>query len=90
VELAAYFLVSEALANVVKHARASRVEVLLARDPGTLRVAVTDDGAGGARATQDSGLAGLHDRLEALDAKLAIASEPGVGTIISAEIPCAS
>ena len=90
VELAAYFLVSEALTNVVKHASASQVGVRLAREAGTLRVAVTDDGAGGARAAPDSGLAGLRDRLEALDAKLVIQSDPGAGTSISAEIPCGS
>jgi signal transduction histidine kinase len=90
VELAAYFLVSEALTNVVKHASASQVGVRLAREAGTLRVAVTDDGAGGARAAPDSGLAGLRDRLEALDAKLVIHSDPGAGTSISAEIPCGS
>jgi signal transduction histidine kinase len=90
VELAAYFLVSEALTNVVKHASASQVGVRLAREAGTLRVAVTDDGAGGARAAPDSGLAGLRDRLEALDAKLVIESDPGAGTSISAEIPCES
>ena len=90
VELAAYFLVSEALTNVVKHASASQVEVQLAREAGTLRVGVTDDGAGGARAAPDSGLAGLRDRLEALDAKLVIESEPGAGTSIRAEIPCGS
>jgi signal transduction histidine kinase len=90
VELAAYFLVSEALTNVAKHASASQVEVRLTREAGTLLVAITDDGAGGARAAPDSGLAGLRDRLEALDAKLAIESEPGAGTSISAEIPCGS
>jgi signal transduction histidine kinase len=90
VELAAYFLVSEALANVVKHASASEAAVRLERDGDTLRVTVLDDGIGGARATPDSGLAGLRDRLEALDASLVIQSEPGSGTILSAEIPCGS
>jgi signal transduction histidine kinase len=53
-------------------------------------VAVADDGAGGARAAADSGLAGLRDRLEVLDARLIIESEAGAGTRISVEIPCAS
>jgi signal transduction histidine kinase len=90
VELAAYFLVSEALTNVVKHAAASEARVRVERTGGTLRVAVADDGVGGARASADSGLAGLRDRLEALDARLMIESEPGAGTNISVEIPCGS
>ena len=90
VELAAYFLVSEALTNVVKHASASEATVSLERKADTLRVSVADDGVGGARATADSGLAGLRGRLEALDAKLVIESEPGHGTTIRTEIPCGS
>jgi signal transduction histidine kinase len=90
VELAAYFLVSEALTNVVKHASASEATVRLAREAGTVRVAVADDGIGGARAAADSGLAGLRDRLEALDAALVVESEPGCGTTLTAEIPCGS
>ena len=88
VELAAYFLVSEALTNVVKHAAASQATVRLERMGGTLRVAVADDGVGGARAAADSGLAGLRDRLEVLDARLIIESHRGAGTSISVEIPC--
>ena len=90
VELAAYFLVSEALTNVVKHAAASEAAVRLERTGGTLRVAVVDDGVGGACASVDSGLAGLRDRLEVLDARLVVESEPGAGTTISVEIPCGS
>ena len=90
VELAAYFLVSEALTNVVKHAAASEATVRFAREAGTLRVVVQDDGVGGARAAADSGLAGLRDRLEALDAKLVVESQPGCGTTIRTEIPCGS
>jgi signal transduction histidine kinase len=90
VELAAYLLVSEALTNVVKHAAASEATVSLELERETLRVAVADDGIGGARATADSGLAGLRDRLEALDATLAVTSEPGRGTTLRAEIPCGS
>jgi signal transduction histidine kinase len=88
VELAAYFLVSESLTNVAKHASASEASVLLERGAGTLVVSVTDDGAGGARATAGSGLAGLRDRLEALDGRLVVESEPGSGTTVRGEIPC--
>jgi signal transduction histidine kinase len=90
VELAAYFLVSEALTNVVKHASASEATVRLERHASTLVVTVADDGIGGARAAADSGLEGLRDRLEALDATLAIESAPGHGTKIRAVIPCGS
>jgi signal transduction histidine kinase len=90
VELAAYFFVSEALTNVVKHASASEASVSFGREAGTLRVVVADDGVGGARAAADSGLAGLRDRLEALDATLVVESEPGRGTRIRTEIPCGS
>jgi signal transduction histidine kinase len=90
VELAAYFLVSEALTNVVKHAAASQAEIRLEQEGGVLRVSVEDDGIGGARPAADSGLAGLRDRLDALDASLLVESEPGHGTIIRGEIPCGS
>jgi signal transduction histidine kinase len=90
VELAAYFVVAEALTNVVKHASASEASVLLEQEPVTLRATVTDDGVGGARITPDSGLAGLRDRLEALDATLSIKSEADQGTTVCAEIPCGS
>ena len=90
VELAAYLLVSEALTNIVKHASASAAVVRLERTGDVLRVVVTDDGVGGARETPDSGLAGLRDRLAALDATLHVDSGPGAGTTIRTEIPCAS
>jgi signal transduction histidine kinase len=90
VELAAYLLVAEALTNVAKHASASAAGVRLERDGDVLRVAVTDDGVGGARETPDSGLAGLRDRLAALDATLHVDSGPRAGTTITTEIPCAS
>ena len=90
VELAAYFVVSEALTNVVKHASATHASVLLEREPATLRVTVTDDGVGGAHITPESGLAGLRDRLEALDATLLIESDAGRGTTVCALFPCES
>ncbi len=80
VELAAYFLVSEALTNVVKHASASEAKVRIEREADMLCVVVADNGVGGAHAAPDSGLAGLRDRLEALDATLVVESEPGRGT----------
>jgi signal transduction histidine kinase len=90
VEFAAYFVVSEALTNIAKHASATEASVLLEREPATVRVMVVDDGTGGARVKPESGLAGLRDRLEALDATLSITSEAGLGTTVCAEFPCGS
>jgi signal transduction histidine kinase len=90
VEAAAYFVASEALANVSKHAHASRAHVMARRRDGTVEIVVEDDGVGGARAEQGSGLGGLADRVEALGGKLKIESPPGRGTRIVGEIPCAS
>jgi signal transduction histidine kinase len=90
VELAAYFLVSEALTNVVKHASATEASIHLAHEAGRLSVSVTDNGVGGAHTIGDSGLAGLRDRLEALDATLVVESRSGRGTTIRTEIPCGS
>jgi len=90
IELAAYFVVSEALTNVVKHASATEASVLLERETAALQVAVMDDGIGGAHVTPGSGLAGLRDRLEALDATLTLESEAARGTTVRASIPCGS
>ena len=90
VELAAYFTVSEALTNVVKHASATQVTVTLELKAATLSVAVTDDGVGSARIAPGSGLAGLRDRLEALDATLSIETDAGRGTTVRARFPCGS
>jgi signal transduction histidine kinase len=90
IELAAYFVVAEALTNVVKHASATEASVSIEQDATALRVTVRDDGAGGARIAAGSGLAGLRDRLEALDATLSVESPPGQGTTIRAAFPCAS
>ena len=80
VELAAYFLVSEALTNVVKHAQATEATVLPRAHARTLRVAIADDGVGGAHVPPDSGLAGLRDRFEvARRQRCVIESEPGAG-----------
>jgi signal transduction histidine kinase len=89
-ELAAYFVISETLTNVVKHASASEASVTVEHETTMLRVTVADNGVGGARITPNSGLAGLRDRLEALDATLLIESRTGQGTTVCAEIPCGS
>ncbi len=88
-EAAAYFLVCEALANVVKYAHASRVRVTVARRDELVLVDVDDDGVGGADAARGSGLRGLFDRVHALDGELAVESPPGHGTRVHATIPCA-
>jgi signal transduction histidine kinase len=90
VESAAYFVVSEALANVAKYARASHATVRIRRENGRVSVDVTDDGVGGADATRGSGLRGLADRVAALDGTLSLDSPPGDGTRLHAEIPCGS
>ncbi|MEJ2889468.1 sensor histidine kinase [Actinomycetospora aeridis] len=88
VEAAAYFLASEAVTNVVKHARATTVSLSAGRENGCLRVVVADDGVGGAGLRAGSGLAGLADRVDALGGRLEIDSTPGTGTRVSAVLPC--
>ena len=88
VEAAAYFVVSEALANVAKYARAGSASVLARRDDGHLRVEVSDDGVGGATFEQGTGLRGLADRVQALDGEFEVDSPPGKGTRVIARIPC--
>jgi signal transduction histidine kinase len=90
VEVAAYFVASEALANVAKHARATAVEITVSRGANGALVEVADDGVGGADDAGGSGLRGLADRVEALGGQLRISSPLGSGTTISAVIPCAS
>ena len=90
VEVTAYFVASEALANVVKHAEASRVAISARRDNGMLVIEVSDDGVGGAAASNGSGLHGLADRLEAHGGHLSVESVRGLGTRIVGEIPCGS
>jgi PAS domain S-box-containing protein len=87
VEVAAYFVVSEALANASKHAQASRVEVSLAPRNGRLRLSIRDDGVGGADPARGSGLVGLTDRVEALGGSIQVRSRVGDGTHITAELP---
>jgi signal transduction histidine kinase len=86
IEASAYFVVAEALTNVVKHARAGRAEVTARVEHGMLRVRVRDDGVGGAR-PEGSGLVGLGDRLASLDGRFQVDSPPGGGTLVAADIP---
>jgi signal transduction histidine kinase len=90
VEATAYFVVSEALTNVVKHAHAASASVTARVESGELRVEVRDDGVGGARGGRGTGLGGLEDRVSALDGRLVVESHPGQGTRMSAVLPLAS
>lgn len=89
-EVAAYYLVSEALANVAKHAQAAIVTVGVERVNGMLVIEVSDDGVGGADTERGSGLRGLADRVESLGGRLQVWSPVGVGTRVRGELPCAS
>ena len=86
-EATAYFIVAEALTNVVKHARARSAGVAATLDRGVLRVEVRDDGVGGARLDGSSGLLGLHDRAAAMDGELSVESPEGGGTVVVATLP---
>ncbi len=88
VEAAAYFVVSEALANVAKHALADAAAVTIRRLPGRLVVQVSDHGAGGARPEGGTGLRGLADRVASMGGNLRVDSPPGAGTTLEADIPC--
>src|SRR4051794_10396770 len=90
VELAAYFVASEALANVAKYARATNVRLRVWRAGPVANIEVSDDGVGGADDGGGSGLRGLADRVEALEGSLRVVSPPGAGTIVTAELPCGS
>ena len=90
VETAAYYLVSESLANIGKHAGAEHASISLSQEGPTLVVTVADDGRGGADPDAGVGLRGLADRVEALHGRLHVWSPPGAGTTVQAEIPCGS
>jgi signal transduction histidine kinase len=90
VEVAAYFVVAEALANVAKYAQATAATVAVRRTNGRVTVEVSDDGIGGADVAHGSGLRGLGDRVAALDGTLSVDSPPGRGTRLHVEIPCAA
>jgi signal transduction histidine kinase len=90
VESAAYFVVTESLTNVARHAHATRAAVAIARARDRLVVEVHDDGVGGADAAGGTGLQGLHDRVAALGGTMRIVSPTGGPTTLQVEIPCAS
>ena len=87
VEVAAYYVVSEALTNAAKHANASSVHIGVDVQGRVLRVAVRDDGIGGAHPARGSGLLGLKDRAEAIGGTIVLESRPGAGTSLTAELP---
>jgi signal transduction histidine kinase len=87
VEVAAHYVVAEALTNAAKHAQASMVEVCADTEGQDLHLSIRDDGIGGADAAKGSGLSGLRDRVEALGGTLSISSHPGIGTELRATIP---
>ena len=88
-ERTAYFVATEALANVVKHSQAKRCEVRLSRDPGLLVVEVWDDGTGGATVVPGGGLSGLVTRVAGVDGTFSVSSPEGGPTLVRAEIPVA-
>jgi signal transduction histidine kinase len=87
VEVAAYYVVSEALTNATRHARAPAVSIVLKERDGCLHLSIRDDGAGGADPARGSGLIGLRDRAEALGGSLEVSSPPGEGTLILVQLP---
>ncbi len=87
IESAAYYVVAEALTNVVKYSGASYATIRVRRRDDVLVVEIADDGQGGASASAGSGLGGLKDRVEALDGRFSVESTPGAGTRIRAEFP---
>ncbi|MGW8763985.1 sensor histidine kinase [Streptomyces sp. NPDC055815] len=89
VEAVAYFAVTEALANIARHSRATRASVDVNRDGTLLCAEITDDGTGGADASRGSGLDGIRRRAAALDGTMRISSPPGGPTVVTVELPCA-
>jgi signal transduction histidine kinase len=87
-ELAAYFVACEALANVGKYAQASAASVSLSRTEGGVAIEIADDGIGGADPRAGTGLRGLVDRVEALGGHLLVTSPAGAGTVVTADLPC--
>jgi len=88
IEAVAYFVVSEGLANIAKHAQASQAEVFVQRSGDRLHVIVTDDGVGGADPARGTGLAGLARRAQSVDGTFEVASPPGGPTVLSVDLPC--
>ncbi len=89
IEAVAYFVVSESLTNITKHAQASQAEVVVQRAGDRLHIIVSDDGAGGADPARGTGLAGLAKRAASVDGTFEIASPPGGPTLITVDLPCA-
>jgi signal transduction histidine kinase len=87
VEVAAYYVVSEALTNTTKHAHASHAHIAVEQHPTHLHLSIHDDGIGGADPAHGSGLTGLRDRVHALDGTINVESPPGHGTTILVELP---
>jgi signal transduction histidine kinase len=87
IETIAYFCAAELLANVAKHSRASHATLEAVHVPGLLRVRVSDDGHGGARAGPGSGLTGLIERLRTVDGRMEISSPPSGPTVVTIELP---
>ncbi len=88
IEAVAYFVVSEGLANVAKHAQASQAEVFVQRAGDRLHVIISDDGVGGADPTRGTGLAGLARRASSVDGTFEIDSPPGGPTLVTVDLPC--
>jgi signal transduction histidine kinase len=89
IEAVAYFVVSEGLANIAKHAQASQAEVFVQRSGDRLHVIVTDDGVGGADPARGTGLTGLARRAQSVDGTFEVVSPPGGPTVLSVDLPCA-
>jgi signal transduction histidine kinase len=89
IEAVAYFVVSEGLTNIAKHAQASQAEVFVQRANDRLHIIVSDDGVGGADPASGTGLAGLAKRAASVDGTLEIASPPGGPTLLTVDLPCA-
>ena len=89
IEAVAYFVVSEGLTNITKHAQATQAEVFVQQDGERLHVIVTDDGVGGADPARGTGLAGLARRAESVDGTFEVVSPPGGPTVLSVDLPCA-
>jgi signal transduction histidine kinase len=90
VEVAAYYVVAEALTNTARHAQAAEVKVSVKTADGHLDLMVKDDGTGGADPANGSGLIGLVDRVAAVGGQLWVDSPAGLGTSLAATIPCAA
>jgi signal transduction histidine kinase len=87
IEIAAYYIASEALANTMKHAQASHIEISLTTRNGSLLLSIRDDGVGGANPARGSGLVGLTDRVEALGGSIQVHSNAGAGTHLKVDLP---